>query len=98
MFALCDIVLDIRQFLFQQLTEEDLRSLMFGDYMKPDLDTDECVYEEVASIDDFYKVAEQELDEYNNTHKTRMNLVIFRFQLTSARRYQEQRCNIFSSW
>ncbi len=46
--------------------------------MNPDLEPEERVYEEVKSIDDFYYVAEQCLDEYNNTHKTRMNLVIFR--------------------
>ena len=51
---------------------------MFGDYMNPDLEPEDRVYEEVKSIDDFYKVAEQCLEEYNNTHKTRMNLVIFR--------------------
>ena len=51
---------------------------MFGDYMNPDAEPEERVYEEVKSIDEFYTVAEACLDEYNNTHKTRMNLVIFR--------------------
>ena len=51
---------------------------MFGDYMNPDLDPDEKVYEEVKSIEDFYAVAEQCMEEYNNTHKNRMDLVIFR--------------------
>ena len=64
-----------------KLVEEDLRSLMFGDYMRPDLDPDERVYEEVSSIDNFYAIAQQCLEEYNNTHKTRMNLVIFRYVL-----------------
>lgn len=61
-----------------QVTESDLRSLMFGDYMNPDLDPEEKVYEEVKSIDIFYSVAEQCMEEYNNTHKNRMELVIFR--------------------
>ena len=52
--------------------------MMFGDYMNPDLDPDEKVYEEVKSIEDFYAVAEQCMEEYNNTHKNRMDLVIFR--------------------
>ena len=60
------------------MREEDLRSLMFGDYMNPDLEPEERMYEEVKSSDDFYTVSEQFLEEYNNTHKTRMNLVIFR--------------------
>ena len=61
-----------------KLTEGDLRSLMFGDYMNPDADPEDRRYEEVKSIDDFYTVAEQCMEEYNNTHKTRMHLVIFR--------------------
>ena len=51
---------------------------MFGDYMNPDLEPEERVYEEISQLDAFYSVAESCLDEYNNTHKTRMNLVIFR--------------------
>ena len=62
-----------------KLEEGDLRSLMFGDYMNPDAEADDKRYEEVKSLEDFYAVAEQCLEEYNNTHKTRMNLVIFRY-------------------
>lgn len=52
-----------------------------GDYMLPDAEPEDRVYTEIFSIDDFYKVAEQCLEEYNNTHKNRMNLVIFRYVL-----------------
>ena len=65
------------------LVEEDMRSLMFGDYMNPDAEAEEKRYEEVKSLEEFYAVAEQCLDEYNNTHKTRMNLVVFRSILSS---------------
>ncbi|XP_041350374.1 dynein heavy chain 12, axonemal-like isoform X3 [Gigantopelta aegis] len=61
--------------------EEDLRSLMFGDYMEPDAEPEDRVYTEVKSLDEFYQVVEQCLDEYNNTHKNRMNLVVFRYVL-----------------
>lgn len=61
-----------------RVSEEDLRSLMFGDFMHPDLDPDERFYEEVKVIDTMYGVVEQNLDEYNNTHKNKMDLVIFR--------------------
>ncbi|CAH1783738.1 unnamed protein product, partial [Owenia fusiformis] len=64
-----------------RIVEEDMRSLMFGDYMNPDLEIEERVYEEVGSLDDFYTVTEQCLDEYNQTHKNRMDLVIFRYVL-----------------
>lgn len=36
-------------------------------------------YKEVESIDELYKIVEQCLEEYNQTHKTQMNLVIFRY-------------------
>ncbi|XP_064606960.1 dynein axonemal heavy chain 12-like isoform X2 [Liolophura sinensis] len=61
--------------------EEDLRSLLFGDYMEPDAEPEDRVYSEVKSLEGMYTVVEQCLEEYNNTHKTRMNLVIFRYVL-----------------
>ncbi|ELV12158.1 Dynein heavy chain 12, axonemal [Tupaia chinensis] len=63
------------------VTEEDLRNLMFGDYMNPDLEGDERVYIEIPNIHHFSDIVDQCLDEYNQTHKTRMNLVIFRYVL-----------------
>ncbi|RXM98274.1 Dynein heavy chain 12, axonemal [Acipenser ruthenus] len=63
------------------LCEEDMRSLLFGDYMQPDLEEEERLYAEVPSVQQFSTVVEQCLDEYNQTHKTCMNLVIFRYVL-----------------
>ncbi|NXE11184.1 DYH7 protein, partial [Lophotis ruficrista] len=63
------------------VTEEDMRSLVFGDYMVPELEGDERLYVEIPSIQLFNDVVEQCLDEYNQTHKTRMNLVVFRYAL-----------------
>ena len=51
---------------------------MFGDYMNPEAEPEERVYQEVTSLDEFYNVVATCLEEYNNTHKNRMNLVIFR--------------------
>ncbi|XP_021037000.1 dynein heavy chain 12, axonemal [Mus caroli] len=63
------------------VTEEDLRNLMFGDYMNPDLEGDDRVYIEIPDIHHFNEVVDQCLDEYNQTHKRRMNLVVFRYVL-----------------
>ncbi|XP_073425921.1 dynein axonemal heavy chain 12 [Dendrobates tinctorius] len=63
------------------LVEEDIRNLLFGDYMNPDLEGDERLYAEIPSVQQFNDVVERCLDEYNQTHKTRMNLVIFRYVL-----------------
>uniref|UniRef100_A0A8C5CUF5 Dynein, axonemal, heavy chain 12 n=1 Tax=Gadus morhua TaxID=8049 RepID=A0A8C5CUF5_GADMO len=65
----------------KQLVEEDMRSLLFGDYMNRDLEEDERLYAEVPSMESFGQVVELCLEEYNQTHKNRMNLVIFRYVL-----------------
>ena len=40
---------------------------------------DARLYEEVVSLDELTGIVGTALDEYNNTHKNRMNLVIFRY-------------------
>uniref|UniRef100_A0AAQ5X8M4 Dynein axonemal heavy chain 12 n=1 Tax=Amphiprion ocellaris TaxID=80972 RepID=A0AAQ5X8M4_AMPOC len=64
-----------------KLVEEDMRNLLFGDYMNPELEDDERLYTEVPSMDTFAQVVESCLDEYNQMHKNRMHLVIFRYVL-----------------
>lgn len=61
-----------------QLVEEDVRNLLFGDYMKPDLEDDDRLYAEVPSMESFEQVVASCLIEYNQMHKNHMNLVIFR--------------------
>lgn len=56
-----------------------MRNLLFGDYMEPELEDDERLYAEVPSTEAFAVVAEACLEEYNQMHKNRMNLVIFRY-------------------
>ena len=124
-----------------RVTDDDMRSLMFGDYMKPDAvgtcaahvhtTVVECfssplppslppsfssslplhpshppflpssllfllpppsplppqdvkLYEEVTSLEEFTSIVETSLEEYNNMHKNRMNLVIFRYNTSSS--------------
>ncbi|CAJ1084997.1 dynein heavy chain 12%2C axonemal [Xyrichtys novacula] len=64
-----------------KLVEEDMRNLLFGDYMTPDLEGDERLYAEVPSMDSFEIVVQSCLEEYNQMHKNHMNLVIFRYVL-----------------
>jgi len=63
----------------RQLDKECFHNLLFGDYMIPDRDPEERMYEEVKSVDSFHQIVEQYLEDYNNVHKTHMNLVIFRW-------------------
>ena len=55
-----------------------MQNLLFGDYMNPDLEGDERLYTEVPSMESYSEVVESCLEEYNQMHKNRMNLVIFR--------------------
>lgn len=64
--------------VFAQICEENMRNLLFGDYMTPDVDESERLYAEVPSMERFSEVVESYLEEYNQTHKNHMNLVIFR--------------------
>ena len=61
-----------------KITEEELRNLIFGDFMHPDLTIEERFYEEIKIIDSMYGIVEQCLEEYNASHKNKMELVIFR--------------------
>lgn len=64
--------------LLCQLVEQDMQTLLFGDYMNPDLEADERLYAEVPSVESFAEVVESCLVEYNQMNKSRMYLVIFR--------------------
>nr|XP_019946415.1 PREDICTED: dynein heavy chain 3, axonemal [Paralichthys olivaceus] len=61
------------------VVDESIRSLLFGDYAKPDSDTK--VYDEIKDLNALQEVMESYLDEYNNCSKTPMSLVMFKFAI-----------------
>jgi dynein heavy chain len=52
---------------------------MFGNFMDMDATDEEKRYQEIPSIEAFVKVAEAAMEEYNATHKTKLDIVLFRY-------------------
>lgn len=61
----------------QNLTEKDLRKLLFCDFTNPEAENK--LYLEVEELESLRYIVEAYLDELNNMSKKRMNLVLFRF-------------------
>ncbi|CAK9798694.1 Dynein axonemal heavy chain 7 [Anthophora quadrimaculata] len=76
-----DTVFDHLPKFDDQLTHESLRSLIFGNFMDVDALPGDRRYEEVKSMEDYNQVAIDCLQEYNLTHRHKMDIVLFRYAL-----------------
>ncbi|CAF0750041.1 unnamed protein product [Didymodactylos carnosus] len=63
----------------KQLRDEHIRSLMFGDYMKPEADPK--YYDEINDLQQLQRIMEGYLDDYNAVSKSPMHLVMFQFAI-----------------
>ena len=63
------------------IDQEDMKSLIFGDYMDPDAEDDNRLYKEITNLDEFQEVVQNSIDEYNQVNKAPLSLVIFRYVL-----------------
>uniref|UniRef100_A0A3Q2QRM0 Dynein axonemal heavy chain 7 n=1 Tax=Fundulus heteroclitus TaxID=8078 RepID=A0A3Q2QRM0_FUNHE len=59
--------------------DENIRSLFFGDYAKPD--SDNKAYDEITDLNALQEVMELYLEEYNSCSKAPMSLVMFKFAI-----------------
>ncbi|KAJ9581293.1 hypothetical protein L9F63_023527, partial [Diploptera punctata] len=57
------------------VSEESLRSLLFGNFMNPNAPAEDRRYEEIVSLDTLTRVAEIALAEYNATHKPNIDII-----------------------
>ena len=64
-----------------KVTESSLRDLMFGTYLDTDASDEDVRYDEVTDLQAFYDVSNSCLEEYNSAHKTKMDIVLFRYAL-----------------
>ena len=75
-----------------KLTEESMQSLIFGNFMDVDAIQEDRKYEEILSMDQYKNVALTFLEEFNNSHKNKMDIVLFRYALIHLARI----CRIIS--
>ncbi|XP_053982803.1 dynein axonemal heavy chain 7 [Hylaeus volcanicus] len=76
-----DTVFDYLPKFDEHLTEESLQSLIFGNFMDVDTIPVDRRYEEVKSTDEYLEVAISCLEDYNLTHRHKMDIVLFRYAL-----------------
>lgn len=63
----------------EQLRDDHLRSLFFGNYMEPDANPK--IYDEVTDLDELVEKMHYYLNEYNLVSRTPMSLVMFKFAI-----------------
>lgn len=63
------------------VTLTSVSKLLFGTCLDIDSEPNDRKYEEIPSFQKFHEIATQALDDYNTTHKSRMDIVLFSYAL-----------------
>ncbi|CAH1959988.1 unnamed protein product [Acanthoscelides obtectus] len=63
------------------IERDQMKNLMFGTYFDQDSEEDQRRYEQVISKEQLYETANNCLTEYNSTHKTKMDIMLFDYAL-----------------
>lgn len=61
--------------------EEDMRSVVFGDFLAKSSPQKQAEYVELTSFEEMTTVVKAQLNEYNQVKKSKLNLVLFRFAI-----------------
>lgn len=79
------------------MTLASLENLMFGDYTVADLLQEDRIYKEVTDIPRLDSVIMSYITDYNNTNKTRLNLILFQYvvKFSFSLRQMEEITNFF---
>jgi dynein heavy chain, axonemal len=67
--------------LGEKMTHEKMNGLMFGSYFDMDTEFEERKYEIIHNANALRDLAYQCLEEYNATHNTKMNIVLFEYAI-----------------
>ncbi|XP_031243962.1 dynein heavy chain 3, axonemal [Mastomys coucha] len=62
-----------------KITDDNIRSLFFGDFLKPE--SDQKIYDEIIDLRGLTVVMEYYLEEFNSISKAPMSLVMFKFAI-----------------
>ncbi|KAI8910835.1 dynein heavy chain and region D6 of dynein motor-domain-containing protein, partial [Gorgonomyces haynaldii] len=65
----------------KMVTDDDLRNLLFGDFVQPRVQGQESEYVELQDFNAITEVCKTQLGEYNQVKKSKLNLVLFRFAI-----------------
>lgn len=65
----------------ESITLDSVNKLIFGSYLDLDTEPGDRRYEEISSFKQFNDIAITNLEEYNATHKKKMNIVLFSYAL-----------------
>ncbi|KAF5272111.1 hypothetical protein FQA39_LY01194 [Lamprigera yunnana] len=76
-----DVIFEHLQEENGEVTEQSLQKLMFGTYLDTEGMDNDLRYEEVVSMVAFLRISEAALEEYNATHKNKMDIVLFKYAL-----------------
>ncbi|KAJ1520032.1 hypothetical protein ONE63_004262 [Megalurothrips usitatus] len=68
------------------VTREALDTLIFGNFMDPDAAEDDRRYEEIPCLQTFKSLAEAVMDEFNSSHKAKIDVVLFQYALVHLAR------------